>query len=128
MDISGSTVLVTGGAGLVGSHLADALLPRGCRVRILDSLEPHSHPYGAPDWIPSGADFIHGSVLNGADLEQALRGVDFVFHESAFTGFDHHATPYMDMNARAVAALFDAIASPGFSVRKVVVASSLSVY
>src|SRR5205085_6442527 len=81
-----------------------------------------------PDWIPERAEFIHGSVLDGAVVKRALRGVDFVFHQAAFTGFDHHATRYLDLNARATTSLFDALADDRGAVRKVVVASSLSVY
>lgn len=128
MQISNSNVLITGGAGLVGSHLADALLARGCRVKLLDSLEPYTHPHGAPEWIPQEAKFISGNLRDKHTLEEALRDVDFVFHQAAFTGFDPESTRYLDANTLGTAEIFDVIAEQHFPIRKIVVASSLSIY
>src|SRR5438552_3655514 len=59
-------ILVTGGAGLIGSHIADELLAAGYEVTILDNLEPEVHPEGAPDWLPTAARFVHGDVRDPA--------------------------------------------------------------
>lgn len=128
MDISTSTVLVTGGAGLIGSHLVDALIERGCQVKILDSLESYTHPQGEPDWIHRSATLIVGNVLDRDMLKKALQGVDVVFHQAGFTGFDPDSTRYIDVNATATARLYDVIEENKLPVRKIVFASSLSVY
>lgn len=128
MDISGSTVLVTGGAGLIGSHLVDMLLERGCRVKILDNLEPQTHVSGKPEWIPDTAEFIYGIVQQTADLEKALTGVDFVFHQAAFTASPVEYSKFMDSNVTGTAKIYELIAKKCFPVKKIVVASSQAIY
>ena len=118
MDISGSTALVTGGAGFVGSELARALLARRCRVRILDL-----HP-GETDY----AETVQGDVRESATWTRALAGVDIVFHLAAAVGADTDARRYLDVNAGGTAELFRALEGSTRSVRKVVVSSSLGVY
>ncbi len=80
-------VLVTGGAGFIGSHTVDALLAKGYGVRIMDSLEPPIHLKGRPDYIPEEAEFILGDVRNKADWESALKGIDKVFHFAAYQDY-----------------------------------------
>ncbi len=82
------SILVTGGAGFIGSHLVDALIRDGHRVRVLDSLEPQVH--GAlraqgklPAYCNREAEYLIGDVRDRALLERALEGVDVVFHEAA---------------------------------------------
>ena len=77
-------VLVTGGAGFIGSHTVDMLLGKGYEVRILDSLQPRVHPRGKPDYVPREAEFIKGDVADREDLAKSLEGVDFVFHLAAY--------------------------------------------
>ncbi len=77
---SHKTVLVTGGAGFIGSHLVDALIGRGYHVRVLDNLAPPTHNGKLPDWFNPKAKFIRGDVRRKKDLAAALRGVDYVFH------------------------------------------------
>jgi dTDP-L-rhamnose 4-epimerase len=77
-------VLVTGGAGFIGSHLVDRFLEEGFRVRILDSLDPRVHPHGRPSRVPRGVDFIQGDVTDRAVLLAALRDVDIVSHQAAY--------------------------------------------
>ena len=76
--LHGSTALVTGGAGFIGSHLVRELIRRGARVRILDDLST-----GSEVNIPEAADFRHGTVARESDVESAMKGVDFVFHLAA---------------------------------------------
>ena len=77
------TALVTGGAGLIGSHVADLLLREGWRVRILDNLEPQTHRFGRPAWIPNGAEFRTGDLTDRATMLAALDSIDTVFHQGA---------------------------------------------
>ncbi|HEY4076046.1 MAG TPA: NAD-dependent epimerase/dehydratase family protein [Rhizomicrobium sp.] len=73
-------VLVTGGAGFIGSHLCEGLLARGYRVRVLDSLI-----YGQREWVPVGAEFIQGDIRNQEDCRRAAKGMDGVFHCAAMS-------------------------------------------
>ena len=84
----GEHVLVTGGAGFVGSHLVDALVAQGHRVRVFDSLEPQVHGPGgqAPGHLNPRAEFVRGSITDGAALARALDGIDGVFHQAALVG------------------------------------------
>ena len=66
--------LVTGGAGLIGSHVADLLVREGWRVRILDNLEPNTHKRGKPAWINRDAEFVQGDLRDRGTIENALRG------------------------------------------------------
>jgi len=75
-----STLLVTGGAGFIGSHLSQALLTKGYQIRILDNLI-----YGQADWLPAGVTFIHGDICNLDTCRQAMEGVTGVFHCAAMS-------------------------------------------
>lgn len=121
-------VLVTGGAGLIGSHIADLLLEKGYEVRILDNLEPCTHPEGKPAWIPADAEFIHGDVRNMNDIERALQDVDVVFHQAAYGGFAPELSKMTDVNACGTARIFEVIRSRRLNVEKIVTASSQAVY
>lgn len=122
------TALVTGGAGLIGSHLVDLLLEHGKQVRILDNLDEQTHPRGRPPWIPDEADFLEGDVRDRDALERALDGVDEVYHQAAFGGFTSEISTYHDVNATGTARIFEVIAARGLDVRKVVAASSQAIY
>ena len=119
---------MTGGAGLIGSHLVDELLARGRRVRVLDDLNPETHPRGRPDWVPAEVEFLQGDVRRVEDLERALEGVTEVFHQAAYGGFTARISTYNDVNATGTARIYEVIARRGLTVRKVVVASSQAVY
>ncbi len=80
-------VLVTGGAGFIGSHTVDFLLGQGEDVRVLDSLQPRVHPRGKPDYLPKDVEFLQGDVANREDLRRALDGVDRVFHLAAYQDY-----------------------------------------
>jgi dTDP-L-rhamnose 4-epimerase len=121
-------VLVTGGAGLVGSHVVEALLAAGCAVRILDNLLPAAHD-GAPD-VPDGAALRIADVRDPAAVDDALAGVDAVSHQAGMVGlgtsFDDVAD-YVDHNDLGTAVLLRALARRRFRGR-LVLASSMVVY
>lgn len=122
-------VLVTGGAGFIGSHTVDLLLEKGYKVRILDSLQPRVHPRGKPDYVPAEAEFVQGDVANRADLAKSLEGMDFVFHLAAYQDYLPDFSQFIHTNTESTALLFELIvADPRrYPVRKMVFASSQAV-
>lgn len=124
----GKRVLVTGGAGLIGSHLADLLLKEGHSVKVIDNLEPQTHIHGKPDWINNEIEFIQGDMRNDADVKKALTNVDWVFHQAAFGGFTTALTQYIDVNATGTARIFECIRENKLPVEKIVAASSQAIY
>lgn len=120
--------LVTGGAGLIGSHLVDLLVKEGYDVTILDNLQKPTHLQGKPPWLHPQARFIRGDVCRDSDLSQALEGVQFVFHQAAFGGFTEEVSQYVDVNVSGTARIFEKIETGKFQVKKIVVASSQAVY
>ena len=122
-----SLVLVTGGAGFIGSHTVDHLLARGYDVRILDSLQPRVHPLGPPDYIPPEAELVVGDVSDRTVLARALDGVDQVMHLAAYQDYLPDFSTFIHTNAESAALLFELIVAGRLPVRKVVFASSQSV-
>ena len=102
-------VLVTGGAGFIGSHTVDLLLEKGYEVRILDNLQPRVHPRGKPAWVPAEAEFIQGDVANRADLAPALRGVDYVVHLAAYQDYLPDFSTFIHTNTESTALIFELI-------------------
>ena len=125
-------VLVTGGAGFVGSHTVDALVAAGHEVRILDSLDRQVHPTGsAPAWLHPKAEFIRAEVTDAAAVRQALIGIDRVVYLAAAVGVGqsmYDIRRYVHDNALGAATFLDALANRPHSVRRLVVASSMSIY
>ena len=122
------TALVTGGAGLIGSHIVDQALAAGWRVRVLDNLQRQTHLHGKPSWVPSAVDFVRGDVRNRRDWLRALDGVDVVFHEAAYGGYMPEIAKFIDANGVGTALMLETIRDRVLPVRKVVVASSQAVY
>lgn len=120
-------VLVTGGAGFIGSHTVDLLLERGYDVRVLDNLQPRVHPRGVPDYLSKEVDFVKGDVANRDDLSGALQGVDAVFHLAAYQDYLLDFSTFIHTNAESSALLFELIVERKLSVQKIVFASSQSV-
>lgn len=120
--------LVTGGAGLIGSHIVDLLLREGWTVRILDNLEPQTHKYGKPAWINPAAEFRQGNVQDYETMHSALTGIDVVFHEAAYGGYMPEMAKYVLVNSFATAQMLEIIRDRQLPIRKVLVASSQAVY
>jgi dTDP-L-rhamnose 4-epimerase len=120
--------LVTGGAGLIGSHVVDLLLAEGWKVRVLDNLEPQTHGRGKPSWVNNTADFVLSDVRDPAVLELAMEGVDTVFHLAAYGGYMPEIAKFVDVNSLGTARLLETIRDRHLPVRKLVVASSQAVY
>ncbi|GAC1328738.1 MAG: NAD-dependent epimerase/dehydratase family protein [Candidatus Dormibacteria bacterium] len=125
--VTAESALVTGGAGLIGSHLVDLLVAEGWRVRVLDNLEPQTH-VRPPVHLNPGAEFIQGDVRDGSTVEQALTGVDVVFHQAAYGGYMPEVARFIDVNVLGTARILEAIRERRLPVRKVVMASSQAVY
>jgi dTDP-L-rhamnose 4-epimerase len=122
-------VLVTGGAGFIGSHTVDALLGRGHEVRVLDSLERPVHQGDEPPpWLHPGAEFVRGDVTRREDLLRALDGVEAVFHLAAYQDYLPDFSRFFRVNAAGTALLYELVVEKGLAVRKIVVASSQAVY
>ena len=120
--------LVTGGAGLIGSHVADLLVREGWEVRVLDNLEPQTHRRGKPSWINDRADFIEGDLRDRETISAALDKIDIVFHQAAYGGYMPEITKYVHVNSLGTAQMLEVIREKNLPVRKIVVASSQAVY
>ena len=120
--------LVTGGAGLIGSHIVDLLIREGWTVRILDNLEPQTHKNGKPEWVNERAEFRQGFVQDYDTMHSALEDIDVVFHEAAYGGYMPEMAKYVLVNSFGTAQMLEIIRDHQLPVRKVVVASSQAVY
>lgn len=124
-------VLVTGGAGFVGSHLVDELLRRGHSVTIYDNLTPQVHPEGVPDYLVREVDVVRGDVRDLDLLRNVVHGADVIFHLAAAVGVGqsmYEISHYMGANTQGTANLLQAILDTKCKVQKLVVASSMSIY
>jgi dTDP-L-rhamnose 4-epimerase len=124
-------ILITGGAGFIGTHLTRLALAAGHKVRLLDNLSPQVHGAGSHFEPEPGADFILGDVNMRGDLKPALDGVDTIVHLAAETGTGqsmYEIDRYYRVNVQGTALLFDILANDEHSVRNFILASSRSVY
>jgi dTDP-L-rhamnose 4-epimerase len=123
-------ILITGGAGFVGSHLADELLDHGYEVRVLDVLVPQVHgDISRPKYLAEEVELVRGDLRHRAVVERALRGVDAVYHFAATVGVGqsmYEIERYTNANAIGTAVLLEALAQQ--PVKRLVVASSMSIY
>src|SRR5215831_9287859 len=126
-------VLVVGGAGFIGSHLVDALVARGDRVRVFDNLQPQVHgTHGQPStYLNTGAEFVHGDVRDCEALRKAIQGVEAIFYQAAAVGVGqsmYEVRRYVEVNTLGAANLLDILVNEQHAIQKVVVASSMSIY
>ena len=120
--------LVTGGAGLIGSHIVDLLVREGWQVRALDNLEPQTHRHGRPTWINEQAEFIKGDLRDRDTITAALENIDIVFHQAAYGGYMPEITKFVHVNSFGTAQMLEVIREKKLSIEKIVVASSQAVY
>lgn len=129
--MSRKKVLVTGGAGFVGSHTADALLREGHSVRIFDNLSEQIHSAGLPTYLPRDAEFVSGDVRDLESLYDAVRGMEMIYHFAAAVGVGqsmYQIAHYTAVNNQGTANLLQAILDTHSQPEKIVVASSMSIY
>jgi dTDP-L-rhamnose 4-epimerase len=125
-------ILITGGAGFIGSHLADELLGRGYRVRVLDALLPQVHGESArrPNDLSGDVEFIHGDVRDAQTVKKALAGVDAVFHFAAAVGVGqsmYEIAHYTSVNDLGTAVVLEGIVAAREQIQRLIVASSMSI-
>jgi dTDP-L-rhamnose 4-epimerase len=124
-------ILVTGGAGFIGSHLVDALVERGHRVRILDSLVPQVHGNKVPEHLNKDAEFIKADICDAEAVGRALDGIDIIYHEAAEVGVGqsmYEVVRYVKANDLGTAVLLEEMLKRRDQFRKLIVASSMSIY
>jgi dTDP-L-rhamnose 4-epimerase len=126
-------VLVTGGAGFIGSHTVDLLLEKGYEVRVFDNLEPQVHGEidTPPDYLAKDIEFIRGDILDRDALKKALVGCDAVIHDAAMVGVgqsQYQIHRYTNVNTTGTAMLLDILVNEKTSIERMMVASSMSIY
>lgn len=123
-------ILITGGAGFVGSHIVDELIKLKHNVRIFDNLDPQVHS-NIPKYINSNAEFLKGDLRNINDLKEALKDVEIIFHEASAVGVGqsmYKINHYVDSNTLGTANLLHLLVNSEHNVKKLIVASSMSIY
>jgi dTDP-L-rhamnose 4-epimerase len=122
-------ILVTGGAGFVGSHLVDELVKKNDIV-IYDNLEPQVHK-NIPEYLNNSAEFIREDIRNKTKLKEAISDSEIIFHEASMVGVGqsmYQIEKYMDVNTMGTAKLLDILANEEHNIKKLIVASSMSIY
>jgi dTDP-L-rhamnose 4-epimerase len=131
LNMNYKNILVTGGAGFIGSHLVDELVNQGHRVRILDSLVGQVHINGVPNHLNKEAEFIKADICNAKAVSKALDGIEVVFHEAAEVGVGqsmYEIVRYVKANDLGTAVLLEEMIKRRDQFKKLIVASSMSIY
>lgn len=126
-----SNILVTGGAGFIGSFIVDELIRQGHFVRILDNLEPQVHAGKIPPYLNKKAEFVKGDVGNYSDFSKALKDIQIVFHEAALVGIEpsmRNIKKFVAANSLGTSTLLDLAINGNFKVEKIIVPSSVGIY
>ena len=125
-------VLVTGGAGFIGSFLTDSLVEKGYKVTVFDNLEPQVHPGGRiPDYFNKKAKFVYGDVLDYKALRKVVKGQDYIFHFAGRVGVaqsQYEIKKYTDVNVGGTANLLDILVNTKIKIKKLIIAASMSSY
>jgi dTDP-L-rhamnose 4-epimerase len=120
-------ILVTGGAGFIGSHTVDRLIEMGNEVRVLDNLQKPVHLKGKPDFINKKAEFVLGDVRDKETLNNSLKDVDVIYHFAAYQDYLPDFSTYFHVNSVSTALIYEIIVENKFPIKKVIVASSQAV-
>jgi len=124
-------ILVTGGAGFIGSHLVDRLVDERHDVRVLDNLEYQVHQNKSPTYTNKKAEYIYGDIRDEAILKKSLEGTEVIFHLAAAVGVGqsmYQIKKYSDVNTMGTAKLLDRIVNGKIPIKKMIIASSMSIY
>lgn len=124
-------ILVTGGCGFIGSHLVDRLVQHGHTVRVYDLLEPQVHLGKRPSFLRKDTEYIYEDIRNREKLRKALKGVEIVFHLASQVGVGqsmYQIEKYVSHNSLGTAILLDLIVNTNNVVKKIIIASSMSIY
>jgi dTDP-L-rhamnose 4-epimerase len=124
-------VLVTGGAGFIGSHVVELLLERGHEVVVYDGLVEQVHQGAGPVYVPAEVEFVHADMADRDALKRVVSGADAIIHLAAEVGVGqsmYEISRYVDANTGGTAALLDIMVNGGVDIGRIVVASSMSVY
>jgi len=117
-------VLVTGGAGFIGSHTVDRLISLGFDVRILDILQKPVHLKGKPSYINPKAEFVFGDVRDRNTLEYALEGVEYIYHFAAYQDYLPDFSTFFSVNSVSTGLIYEIIVAKKLKIKKIIVASS----
>lgn len=117
-------VLITGGAGFIGSHTADRLLELGYQVRVLDNLQKPVHLKGKPAYLSPEIEFIEGDVRDRETLRSAMQGVSVIYHLAAYQDYLNDFSTFFHTNAVSTALIYEIIVEENLPIEKVIVASS----
>ncbi|UCH89948.1 MAG: SDR family NAD(P)-dependent oxidoreductase [Thermoplasmata archaeon] len=123
-------IMVTGGAGFIGSHLVDALVNEGHEVVIYDNLDAQVHKK-VPDYLNSQATFIQKDIRDQSDFKDAMKDVEVIFHEASAVGVGqsmYQVGHYVDVNTLGTAKMLELLVNEEHSVKKLIMASSMSIY
>lgn len=124
-------ILITGGAGFIGSFLTDELIKKGQTVTIFDNLEPQVHQGRIPEYLNQEAEFVQGDLLDYNALKQVVKGQEIIFHQAAMVGVGQsmfQIKRYIEANSLGTANLIDILVNQEHRVKKLLVASSMSIY
>jgi dTDP-L-rhamnose 4-epimerase len=124
-------ILVTGGAGFIGSFIVDELVKQGHDVRVLDNIDPQVHSNRTPDFLNKNVEFIKGDITNKGTFKNALQDVEVVFHQASAVGVGqsmYQVEHYTKVNSLGTAVLLDLLVNTEHNVKKLLVAASMSSY